>query len=255
MDKNYKLAIVRIREEKLREEKNKKDLNQPSLISPDVALYIRTSAKSTYYRSSKLRQEESIKRVIYPSGLTTHVNLTVYSESCKDNTPIYQRKALSSLLEDLKRSKIKSIFVESFDRFSRSFDILSFIKTQGIIYNTNIISINSNKDIRDYSDKELEMYSNFLLEEKKLLITKLTSLKEVNKKKELYIPGRKNIYFTNFENPTFRELWEKEGLVSLSLRKIQKILYENNYKTATGKPLALNTISSIKKYYILLITK
>lgn len=220
-----------------------------------VAIYIRTSSKSTYNNTSQLRQLESINKFLFEKNLCSLDEYNIYSESCKDSTPFSSREQLSILISRIQSGLIKEVYVESFDRFSRNYDLLKVMKDLSLQYGVKIFSTNKSGELSSYSDKYLETYSSILLEEKQLLIIKLQSTKELNKDKKIYVPGRKNIYYTNFKDSHFLNLWEKEGLISLSLRKIQEILYNNNYKTQTGKPLALGTISKLKKYYFEQINK
>lgn len=219
-----------------------------------IALYIRTSSKSTYNKTSAIRQKESIIDGFYsPQGeifKDSEYTAEVYMESCKDSTPLSKRSQLASLLLKIKHNTIDYVLVESFDRLSRSFELLSEIRGFAKKYKTPIISMNTNKDIRNYTLKELKMYSDFLMEEKKLLILKLKSLKTINKNNNIYPSGRKAQYHLNFKEEDYKNLWETHKLYSLTLREIQSILFKNNYTTINKKPLSLGTISKLRDYYI-----
>jgi len=181
----------------------------------------------------------------------------VYSETCKDSTPIFQRSQLSLLVYKIKHKEINQVYVESFDRFSRSFEILSYMRDTAILAGIPVINVNNFKDLRNFTDEELNLYCNFLQEEKHLLILKLKSLKAVNKEKKIYTPGRIGKHVLNFKNASFTGLWTSPqspqrgyNLGARTLREIQSVLFNFGYKTETGKPLSLSTVSRLKKYYL-----
>lgn len=156
-------------------------------------------------------------------------------------------KHVDDLLKvNISHKDIDIILVESFSVISREYDILRDMRENSKESLIPIISAHSKRLLTSYSDNELKIYSDTLKEEKSLFNLKYKPTEyKINKKL-----GRKNNYLEYFNNPLFIAIWKENKLDTLSYRKIQDILFINNYKTVTGTKLALGTVSILKKYYI-----
>lgn len=213
--------------------------------------YLRTSSAANVGqdKDSEPRQRDAISAYAKRVGIVIVQEFRDPAVSGKD--PIDQRPGFKSLLEAIAANGVRTVVVESADRFARH--LLTQEAGIALLVQLGVRVLTSNGDDLTESDDEFriamrQVMGIFAQLERTRLVKKLKHAREAKRAKGLKVEGRKSVAETNPNAVAMARRLRRANPVThrkMSLRDIAEALALAGFVNAKGQPFDHKTIAKM----------
>jgi DNA invertase Pin-like site-specific DNA recombinase len=215
------------------------EVNPPEALGDkSMVIYTRTSSRTTFKKTSILRQ------VGYKGD---EEKVSVFSEQCKDQDPLKERQIWLNMIKFVREENLKILCLESIDRISR--DSLVLLEAQRILRKAGIKKVICQvpyfTDFLTATKEDICNFSRTQQYSKDLLVVKLKSTRAVLKSQGIKCGGNPVSIKKYLEDEGFLQVYI-DKCVGQSLRNQAKILGDYGYKTSNNTVLSLSTLAKIR---------